>query len=89
LRQALVLALVLGVQRQVMTELVDQQAGEKETSARLPSITPAIAQQARREKADVFFWVESGFRADAVHGKTWDVRGKTPGFTWQPESRRA
>lgn len=39
---------------------------------------PAIARQARQEKADVFFWDESGFRADAVHGKTWDVRGQTP-----------
>jgi transposase len=39
---------------------------------------PAIARQARQEKADVFFWDESGFRADAVHGKTWGVRGRTP-----------
>jgi transposase len=39
---------------------------------------PAIAQKAQQEKADVFFWDESGFRADAVHGKTWGVRGKTP-----------
>lgn len=39
---------------------------------------PAIAQAAKREKADVFFWDESGFRADAVHGKTWGVRGQTP-----------
>lgn len=39
---------------------------------------PAIARQARQEKADVFFWDESGFRADAVHGKTWGVRGQTP-----------
>lgn len=39
---------------------------------------PTIARQARRENADVFFWDESGFRADAVHGKTWGVRGQTP-----------
>src|SRR3954470_13165726 len=39
---------------------------------------PAIALQAKQEKADVFFWDESGFRADAVHGKTWGVRGQTP-----------
>jgi transposase len=39
---------------------------------------PAIARQAREEKADVFFWDESGFRADTVHGKTWGVRGQTP-----------
>ncbi len=31
---------------------------------------PAIARQANREKAEVFFWDESGFRADAVHGKS-------------------
>jgi transposase len=39
---------------------------------------PALARQARQEKADIFFWDESGFRADAVHGKTWGVRGQTP-----------
>lgn len=39
---------------------------------------PAIARKARREGADVFFWDESGFRADAVHGKTWGLRGETP-----------
>jgi len=39
---------------------------------------PAIAAQAKREGADIFFWDESGFRADTVHGKTWGVRGKTP-----------
>lgn len=41
-------------------------------------IFPAIARNARREGADVFFWDESGFRADAVHGKTWGLRGETP-----------
>lgn len=39
---------------------------------------PAIARQARDEGAEVFFWDESGFRADTVHGKTWGVRGQTP-----------
>lgn len=39
---------------------------------------PAIAAQARRDGAEVHFWDESGFRADAVHGKTWAERGKTP-----------
>jgi transposase len=28
--------------------------------------------------ADIFFWDESGFRADTVHGKTWGLRGHTP-----------
>jgi transposase len=41
-------------------------------------IYPAIAKQARKQKAEVFFWDESGFRADTVHGKTWGVRGQTP-----------
>ena len=39
---------------------------------------PAIARQAKKQKAQVFFWDESGFRADAVHGKTWGVKGQTP-----------
>jgi transposase len=39
---------------------------------------PAIARQAKRQGAEVFFWDESGFRADTVHGKTWGVRGQTP-----------
>ncbi|KVF36452.1 IS630 family transposase, partial [Burkholderia vietnamiensis] len=39
---------------------------------------PAIAAQARRENAEIFFWDESGFRADSVHGKTWAQRGETP-----------
>jgi transposase len=39
---------------------------------------PAIAAAARQNGADVYFWDESGFRADAVHGKTWAPKGKTP-----------
>jgi transposase len=39
---------------------------------------PAIARQARAEGADIFFWDESGFRADTVHGKTWGPKGQTP-----------
>lgn len=39
---------------------------------------PAIAAQARRTGAEIFFWDESGFRADSVHGRTWGVRGQTP-----------
>ena len=39
---------------------------------------PAVARQAKAEGAEVFFWDESGFRADTVHGKTWGVRGQTP-----------
>lgn len=39
---------------------------------------PAIAKQAKADDAEIFFWDESGFRADTVHGKTWGVRGQTP-----------
>ena len=39
---------------------------------------PSIAVQARQTGADVYFWDESGFRADTVHGKTWALKGKTP-----------
>lgn len=39
---------------------------------------PTIAREARAQKADIFFWDESGFRADAVHGRTWGVKGQTP-----------
>ena len=39
---------------------------------------PAIAKQAKRDGADIAFWDESGFRADAVHGTTWGARGVTP-----------
>jgi transposase len=39
---------------------------------------PAIARAAKKQGGTVFFWDESGFRADTVHGKTWGVRGHTP-----------
>jgi transposase len=39
---------------------------------------PAIAREAKETQADIYFWDESGFRADAVHGKTWGVKGQTP-----------
>lgn len=41
-------------------------------------IYPGIAKQAKKQGAEIFFWDESGFRADTVHGKTWGVRGQTP-----------
>ena len=39
---------------------------------------PALARRAKAQGAQIFFWDESGFRADTVHGKTWGVRGQTP-----------
>src|SRR5579864_5679951 len=39
---------------------------------------PAIARQAKTSGGEVYFWDESGFRADSVHGKTWGKKGQTP-----------
>jgi len=39
---------------------------------------PEIAKQAKAEGGEVYFWDESGFRADTVHGKTWAKQGETP-----------
>lgn len=39
---------------------------------------PAIARKAKRDKAEIYFWDESGFRADAVQGTTWGVKAQTP-----------
>jgi len=49
---------------------------------------PALARQAKAEGAEIFFWDESGFRADTVHGKTWGVRGQTP-VVQRPGQRQA
>lgn len=48
----------------------------------------ALARQANAEGAEIFFWDESGFRADTVHGKTWGVRGQTP-VVLRPRQRQA
>jgi transposase len=34
--------------------------------------------QAKRRGAEICFWDESGFRADAVQGQAWGVKGTTP-----------
>ncbi len=39
---------------------------------------PAIARKAKQDKAEIYFWDESGFRADAVQGTTWGAKGQTP-----------
>jgi transposase len=49
---------------------------------------PSIARDAKAQGAEVFFWDESGFRADTVHGKTWGVRGQTP-VVLRPGQRQA
>ena len=42
------------------------------------TIYPGLAARAKRDGADIYFWDESGFRADALQGRTWGVRGCTP-----------
>jgi transposase len=42
---------------------------------------PAIARTAKRDQAEIYFWDESGFRADAVHGTTWGAKGQPPVVT--------
>ena len=39
---------------------------------------PSITAAAKRESAEIYFWDESGFRADVVQGTTWGVKGETP-----------
>ena len=39
---------------------------------------PGIVSEAISSGAEILFWDESGFRADAVHGKTWAPQGQTP-----------
>jgi transposase len=39
---------------------------------------PAIAKQAKRLGAEIYFWDESGFRADVVQGRSWGAQGHTP-----------
>jgi transposase len=39
---------------------------------------PSIAGRAKKRGAEIYFWDESGFRADVVQGTTWGVRGQTP-----------
>ncbi len=41
-------------------------------------VYPRVAARAKRCGAEIYFWDESGFRANAVQGRTWGVKGKTP-----------
>ena len=49
---------------------------------------PAIASAAKAAGGEVYFWDESGFRADHVHGKTWGKKGVTPVIT-RPGQRQS
>lgn len=51
---------------------------------------PALARQTKRDRAQILFWDESGFRADTadtVDGKTWGLRGQTP-IVYRPRQRQ-
>jgi hypothetical protein len=39
---------------------------------------PSIAARAKLLGAEIYFWDQSGFRADAVQGRAWGVKGETP-----------
>jgi transposase len=39
---------------------------------------PSVARRAKKRGAEIYFWDESGFRADAVQGQTWGAKGQTP-----------
>ena len=41
-------------------------------------VYPKLAARAKKLGADIYFWDEAGFRADAVQGRTWGKKGQTP-----------
>jgi transposase len=55
-----------------------KRAYERDPAAWKHDIYPGIAKRAKRRGAEICFWDESGFRADAVQGQTWGVKGTTP-----------
>jgi hypothetical protein len=44
---------------------------------------PLKASAAKAVGGEVYFWNESGFRANTAHGKTWVKKGKTPAIARQ------
>ncbi len=42
------------------------------------AVYPKLAARAKKLGADIYFWDEAGFRADAVQGRTWSKKGQTP-----------
>jgi hypothetical protein len=59
----------------IATGVSTRSRGDRKMAARdIPS--HRAAGQGRR--GEVFFWDESGFRAEAVHGRTWRVKKTTP-----------
>jgi transposase len=41
-------------------------------------VYPKLAARAKKLGADIYFWDEAGFRANAVQGRTWSRKGQTP-----------
>ena len=41
-------------------------------------VYPKLAARAKKLGADIYFWDEAGFRANAVQGRTWSRKGRTP-----------
>lgn len=41
-------------------------------------VYPKLAARAKRVGAEIYFWDESGFRGEAVQGRTWGLKGQTP-----------
>jgi transposase len=39
---------------------------------------PKLANRAKRRGAEIYFWDESGFRADVIQGRTWGAKAQTP-----------
>jgi len=53
-------------------------SGTAAIEGRKRKIYPLLAARAKRQGAEIYFWDESGFRADAIQGRTWGLRGQTP-----------
>ena len=52
-------------------------------------IYPALVKQAKAQRAEIFFWDESGFRADTVHGKTWGCAVRRPSCSGRDSGNRS
>lgn len=67
----------LGLSRQRPLERANQQ-NPKQVKVWLEKQYPAIKQEAKKEKREIYFSDEAGFHATAQYGSTWAPIGKTP-----------
>jgi transposase len=67
----------LGLSRQRPLERASQQ-DPKKVEQWLHQQYPAIKQEAKKEKREIYFSDEAGFHATAQYGSTWAPRGETP-----------